>query len=52
MNFGELGNAFMFAAVSDMFVNLIGYHIYLRMFGQNSGQTCQFFFGINRTGGI
>ena len=29
MNLGELGNAFMFATVCDMFVNLIGYNIYL-----------------------
>ena len=28
MNLRELGNAFMFATVCDMFVNLIGYNIY------------------------
>ena len=52
MNLGELGNAFMFATVCDMFVNLIGYNIYLRVLCQNSGQASQLFLGINRTGGI
>ena len=41
MNLGELGNAFMFATVCDMFVNLIGYNIYLRVLCQNSGQASQ-----------
>ncbi len=52
MNLRELGNAFMFATVCDMFVNLIGYNIYLRVLCQNSGQAGQLFFGINGTGGI
>ena len=52
MNLRELGNAFMFATVCDMFVNLIGYNIYLRVLCLNSGQAGQLFFGITGTGGI